>query len=252
MTEQRTDRPLLLQAALDGELDVAEMLAFERALASDAELAAEYADLQALRRGLQTLPKSAASADFRARMEALAKDPPVRRNAPLRRWLPIGLAACFAFLVGGGLTSFFLPHAPPEPMQALVADHVRGEISGQPVDVASSERHTVKPWFASHTPLSPQVVDLASEGFPLVGGRVDVVGMTPVPTLVFRRYKHLISLAEVPDTVANLRLGSSSINGLAILTWRQGKVTYVAISDAAPEELNALKTAFEKATGAAH
>ena len=252
MTEQRTDRPLLLQAALDGELDVAEMLAFERALTSDAELAAEYAELQALRSGLRALPKSSASADFRARMEALAIDPPVRRNAPLHRWLPIGLAACFAFLVGGGLTSFLLPHAPPEPIRALVADHVRSRISGQPVDVASSERHTVKPWFATHTPLSPQVVDLASAGFPLIGGRVDVIGVTPVPTLVFRYRKHLISVAEVPNSIAHLRVGSSNINGLAVLTWRQGDVTYVAISDAAAEELTALKTAFEKATGDAH
>ena len=254
MTEMhpRSDRPLLLQAALDGELDVADVLAFERALTSDAELAAEYAELQALRRGLQALPKNRASADFRARMEALAKDEPVRRIARAPRWLPIGLAACFAFIVGGGLTSLLLPHAPPEPMQALVADHVRSRISGQPVDVASSERHTVKPWFATHTLLSPQVVDLASEGFPLIGGRVDVIGVTPVPTLVFRFRKHLISLAEVPNSVADLRRGSSSINGLAILTWRQGAVTYVAISDAAPEELIALKAAFEKATGDAH
>lgn len=254
MTEMlpRNDRPLLLQAALDGELDVAGMLAFERALTRDAELAAEYAELQALHRRLQALPKNVASADFQARMAALAKDPPVRRNAPLRRWLPMGLAACFAFIIGGGLTSLLLPHAPPEPMQALVGDHVRGQISGQPVDVASSERHTVKPWFASHTPLSPQVVDLASDGFPLVGGRVDVIGVTPVPTLVFRRHKHLISLAEVPDTVADLPQGSSSINGLAILTWRQGTVTYVAISDAMPAELNALAAAFRKATGDGH
>jgi anti-sigma factor RsiW len=248
------DKPLLLQAALDGELDAAGMLAFEQAMAEDPALAADYVRLQALRLRLREMPRVAASADLRNRIAALAGGEtakPAQKSSGWRRFAPTGLAACLAFLVGSSLTYLIVPQPPSQEVQALVGDHIRGVISGQPVDVASSERHTVKPWFASHTALSPQVVDLKDDGFPLIGGRVDVVGVTPVPTLVFRRHAHVISLAEVPNTIAQIGLGRSTLNGLAVLAWRQGSVTYVAISDAAAEELDALKAAFEKAIAAA-
>ncbi len=62
--------------------------------------------------------------------------------------------------------------------------------------------------------------------------------MTPVPTLVFHRRAHVVSLAEVPNTIAQIPLGHSALNGLSVLAWREGSVTYVAISDAAPDELD--------------
>ncbi len=246
MAEPR-DKLLLLQAALDGELDAAGMLAFERMLSEDAKLAADYGRQKALRDALRALPKAVVSGALRGQIEAMA--PP--RRAPFRQWVPMGIAACLAFLIGSSVTYLVLPQPPSQEIAALVGDHVRGVISGQPVDVVSSERHTVKPWFASHTALSPQVVDLASDGFPLVGGRVDVVGVTPVPTLVFKRRAHVVSLAEVPNTIAQIPLGHSALNGLSVLAWREGSVTYVAISDAAPEELDLLREAFDKAIAAA-
>lgn len=257
------DKDLLLQAALDGELDAAGQLAFEQKLAEDAALAAEYSRCLALRERLRDVAKLQASSAFAERIAALAvaaETPAARRGsfwpqwAPTG-WAPTGIAACLAFLIGSGLTALLLPQAPSEQaaseMQALVSDHVRGMISGQPVDVVSSERHTVKPWFASHTALSPEVVDLKDQGFPLVGGRVDVIGATPVPVLVFRTSHHLVSLAEVPRAIAHLKVGAASRDGLSVLTWERGAVIYVAISDAVPEELTALRAAFHKATGAA-
>lgn len=71
---------------------------------------------------------------------------------------------------------------------SLVSDHIRA-LMAEPVDVASSDRHTVKPWFNGRIPSSPRVVDLAKDDFPLVGGRVDVIGRRPVSTLVYRRAK---------------------------------------------------------------
>ena len=65
--------------------------------------------------------------------------------------------------------------------------------------------------------------------------------MTPVPTLVFHRRAHVVSLAEVPNTIAQIPLGHSALNGLSVLAWREGSVTYVAISDAMPDELDALR-----------
>jgi anti-sigma factor RsiW len=247
-----SDKHLLLQAAVDGELDAAAMLAFERAMHEDEALSAEYQRLIALREAFSHMPKTYAPAALRRRVTRLAEREPEAARLPfLHGWRPAAIAAGFAFILGSGLTAFVLPHPPPEPMQALVASHVRGVMSGQPTDVVSSDRHTVKPWFATRSVVSPQVVDLAGDGFPLVGGRLDVIGATPVPTLVFKRGAHLISLTEVPDRVARLPAGKSEADGLAVLDWQQGDTTYVAISDAQPAELAAFAAAFRKATAAA-
>jgi anti-sigma factor RsiW len=246
------DKHLLLQAALDGELDAAGMLAFERALQEDADLAAEYGRLQALRGALRNVRKVPASPALRAKVEALAEtDAPTQR--PLSRvggWRSTALAASLALVVGSGLTAFLLPHPPPQSTQALVSSHVRGVISGQTTDVLSSDRHTVKPWFATRSIVSPRVVDLAGDGFSLVGGRLDVIGVTPLPTLVYRHGAHIISLTEVPAKVADLPSGRSAVEGLDVLSWREGDTSFVAISDTQPAELDAFAAAYRKAVAA--
>jgi len=78
--------------------------------------------------------------------------------------------------------------------QHLVSDFARAEIAGQPFDVASSDRHTVKPWLANRTTVSGTIVDLAPEGFPLVGGRVTIVDRVPTPTLVYRHNEHVVAV----------------------------------------------------------
>jgi anti-sigma factor RsiW len=108
----------------------------------------------------------------------------------------------------------------------------------QPTDVISSDRHTVKPWFNGRIPESPRVVDLAKKDFPLVGGRLDVVGQTPVPTLVYRHAQHLISLTEIS---AGSRLEVTrtprTINGYNVVHWTENGVSYWAISDLAASKL---------------
>jgi anti-sigma factor RsiW len=256
------DRELLLQAAVDDELDAAGMLAFERAMQEDAELAGEYQRLVALRGALRRVAKPRASAALRARIEALPGSGPAPRALPQAslqqwgrgltgQWRPAAVAAAIAFLAGGGVSYLALQQAEPAATQLLVASHVRGLISGQATDVPSSDRHTVKPWFATKSAVSPPVVDLAGDGFPLVGGRLDVIGVTPVPTLVYRHGEHVISLTEVPERVAGLEPGRRSDAGYVVLTWRQGAAAYVAISDAQAAEVEAFAAAYRKATAAA-
>jgi anti-sigma factor RsiW len=115
-----------------------------------------------------------------------------------------------------------------------------------PVDVGSSDRHTVKPWFNGRIPEAPRVVDLASEGFPLVGGRIDVIGRTPVATLVYRVRQHLISLSEVPAgrTIAT---SHGQIGGYNIVSWTDNGVAYWAVSDVAAADLDTFAKAFRAA-----
>ena len=130
----------------------------------------------------------------------------------------------------------------------FVDSHIRALMAPQPADVTSSERHTVKPWFNSRLPISPRVVDLAAEGFPLIGGRIDVIGTTVTPTLVYGRRKHVISLSALPGaSVTEAPPVSQSINGYNAVAWRQNQTTYWAISDLNAAELESFAQKFRAA-----
>ena len=105
-------------------------------------------------------------------------------------------------------------------------------------DVMSSDQHTVKPWFAGKLDFSPDVKDFAAQDFPLVGGRLDVVGRHPCPTLVYRHQKHLISLTEMPaGSRLDLARTPRTINGYNVVHWTDNGVSYWAISDLAASKL---------------
>jgi anti-sigma factor RsiW len=131
----------------------------------------------------------------------------------------------------------------------VVASHMRALMAAQPIDVASSDRHTVKPWFNGRIPESPRVIDLANAGFALVGGRIDVIGRVPVPTLVYRIRQHLISLTALPaSTAAPMMVGLRNIAGYNTLSWTDGGLTYWAVSDVSASDLEAFAKAFREAS----
>jgi anti-sigma factor RsiW len=149
-----------------------------------------------------------------------------------------------AFVAGSAATYMAIGPASREPeAELLVASHVRALMASQPIDVASSDRHTVKPWFNGKLPQSPRVVDLAAQGFPLVGGRIDVIGLTPAPTLVYRARQHVISLTALPAS----QRGSAPIrpvDGYNVVEWTDGPLVYWAVSDLAAPELENFAKAF--------
>jgi anti-sigma factor RsiW len=238
-----TDDRLLLHAYVDGELDPAHALEFEQRLAADPTLAAAHARLAALRGAIAArLPREQASPQLRRRVAALA-----RPQAASPSWRALAASVAVAFVAGSALTYAvrdFGTSAPAQlaPAQLLVASHMRSLMASQPFDVASSDRHTVKPWFNGKLPESPRVVDLSSQGFQLAGGRIDVIDLTPVPTLVYKRRLHVISLTALPT-----KLGISpprAIDGYNIVDWTDGNLTYWAVSDLAAPELEEFARAF--------
>src|ERR1700728_1567436 len=253
MTE-RDDRLLRLNAALDGELDAMGSLAFERELRDDPAIAAEYRRLTQLREAVHRhAPREAAPQALADRIAALtasapAVPPPQAAAAPTatvvpfrrRAWLDsraLAMAASFAvlgFAVGAGLTSLRAPASSGDVAQHLVSDFARAEIAGQPFDVASSDRHTVKPWLANRTTVSGTIVDLAPEGFPLVGGRVTIVDRVPTPTLVYRHNEHVVAVTELPLDAKGVRGGTGgieTIDGYHVVRWTDANLNYVAVSD---------------------
>jgi anti-sigma factor RsiW len=257
----REDRSLVLHAALDGELDAAGVIEMDRLLAGDPALAAEYARLEALRQAIRAqAPRETAPEALRARIIAAAagQGAAVRRPTldtriikwPSWRAFAATIAATIVVTVGV-LNLISTVSSPDEATLAVVAGHMRGQISGQPVDVASSDRHKVKPWLAGKLPVAAVVVDLAPEGFELLGGRIDIVGGNPAPTLVYKRRQHLVSVTQLGTNNAGYPATPrrKTLDGYPVVIWKDDARAYAAVSDLAPTELDAFVAAFRKAAG---
>jgi len=129
----------------------------------------------------------------------------------------------------------------------LIASHVRSLMANHLTDVASSDQHTVKPWLDAKLDFAPVVVDLSSEGFPLVGGRLDYLDNRSVAALVYQRRKHFINLfvwpAESGSAGADKRI---TRQGYQLLHWVDSDFNYWAVSDVSDNDLQAFKQVFEK------
>lgn len=255
MSDSANLRRLRLNAALDGELDAANALAFERELEADPALAAEYRELEAVRDGVRRhSPRETAPAALADRILALAEPsadvvplaPRARRDFASR--LPFAAAfAALGFAAGVALMSLGAPGASEGVAKGLVSDFARAAVAGQPFDVASSDRHTVKPWLAERTTVSATIVDLAPQGFPLAGGRVAIVDGVSAPTLVYRHNEHLVAVTELPLRLARVAGGTETVDGFHVARWSDANLGYVAVSDMDERTLADFVAAFRKA-----
>jgi anti-sigma factor RsiW len=252
MTDSPTDPRLLVHAYLDGELDPAHALEIERRLAEDPALAAEHARIAALRALIaERLPREEAPPGLARRIEAAIGAPTATaRPRPLSSarpsWRALAASVVAAAFVASSSTWWVVRPGPVGTVaDMVVSSHLRALMAPQPFDVASSDRHTVKPWFNGRIPEAPRVVDL--EGFPLVGGRVDVIDRVPVPTLVYRHRAHLISLSALPAGALPSAAPPRAIAGYNIVSWSEGGTTYWAVSDLAAADLDAFAKAFRAA-----
>jgi len=246
------DRTLRLNAALDGELDAANWLKLEREMRDDPSLAAQYRLLASTRDAIRRhVPREAAPRALADRIAALAEPTPIRRPF----WSGarvLALAACVAaaaFALGAGVMTLRAPSASNGVATGLVSDFARAEIAGQPFDVASSDRHTVKPWLAARATLSAEIADLAQQGFALEGGRIAIVDRIPAPTLVYRRREHLIAVTELPLAIARAGAngGIETIDGYHVARWSGPDLSYIAVSDIDEKDLAAFVEAFRQA-----
>jgi anti-sigma factor RsiW len=237
------DPTLVVDAYLDDELDLAHVLELEQRFASDPALAQERDRVQALRALIgDQLPRETAPAGLASRIETAAG---LRRTPPRPTWSALAASVALAALFGSGATHLALDAATGNPNMTMVVDsHLRALMAPAPTDVSSSDRHTVKPWFTGRITQSPRVVDLTNEGFPLLGGRIDVVGRNPVPALVYRHRQHLISLTAVPDASPG-GPQAHTIAGYNVLAWTDNGVRYWAVSDLGSGDLDTFAKAFQ-------
>jgi anti-sigma factor RsiW len=228
----------LVHAYMDGELDLTTALSVEEKIAADPNLAAQRDRIIALREAVQqNLTRDPIPAALQQRIE---KTIGLRQETSHPTWRTLAASVALAILVTSSSTWLFLDSKSPQTMEdAIVAGHIRALMAPQPADIASTERHTVKPWFNGRVVEAPHVADLASDGFPLIGGRIDVVGSRPVPTLVYGRRKHIISLTAVPNAGrATLGPSVSVDNGYNIVHWVTNGISYWAVSDVSASDLD--------------
>jgi len=127
---------------------------------------------------------------------------------------------------------------------SFVDAHLRSLQPGHLTDVQSTDQHTVKPWFDGRIDFAPPVRDFANEGFPLVGGRLDVAGGKTVAALVYSRRKHIINVFVEKAPSESYWNGAGESQGYHWLTWQQNGFSFCAVSDVAPADLDQLQQLF--------
>ena len=234
---------------VDGELDAVRSAQFERHLESCRECQSALEDIESLRTMLQQSNSyEHASPALRQRIHEQLKQAAGAERiavASSRRWF---LLPTFGILAGAAaaLAVLFLlaqPHPQSVRITAELIDaHVRSLQPGHLIDVQSTDQHTVKPWFDGKLDFIPPVADYSEQGFPLVGGRLDVIGGQKVAALVYSHNKHVINLFVWPYREDESGLGSSgSRQGYNWATWQSGEMRFCLISDATSSEIAELK-----------
>jgi anti-sigma factor RsiW len=259
------DKLPLIHGLLDGELDAANTLAIETHLNSCAGCRTEMDRIQNVRDRIAAVSlRDAAPKGLRTRIEAMidaeAGAPPVDRAASYapksgvaghflnRRWISGALSGALA-------ASLALIIAMPQLTQTgtedqLIQSHVRSLMVGHVVDVETSNRHVVKPWFNGKVDFAPPVPELAPQGFPLVGGRLDYIDSHEVAAIVYRRGGHTINLFVRPEGTLSSPVGfTNRRDGYTLTRWAAGGLDYWAVSDLDPHDLSLFTRYYREQTG---
>jgi mycothiol system anti-sigma-R factor len=228
-----------LEAYLDGELAEAERALLRDHLAGCGDCGPEAAALERLRDGIrQSAPIYRAPENLRSQIRfALRREAGAGAPAALRAagWLAYAASILLAVVVGSGGTFLMLGDRQEDAIASQAIDsHLRSLLGTHLTDVASSDQHTVKPWFAGRSELSPPAVDL-------IAGK-------PVPALVYKRREHVINVFVLPASKDDLDK-TLTRRGYTVCHWDEGDLGFWAVTDAAPSELTDFERVFRAATG---
>jgi anti-sigma factor RsiW len=243
--ELHCSQQLLLQADFDGELDAAQSAALQTHLASCAICEAALSRLERARSLLALAPRFEAPERLRASVLQLARSQPRSDVAPAPRASAIAMrmrylasGAGVGALAAGVLTFILVGTQTSQLAESVVDNHLRAlQSPAHLVDVVSSEHHTVKPWFAGQIDFAPPVKDLEAFGYPLRGGRVDVVDGRNAAVLVYQAGGHTIDVSIQPR--GGPRSTPAALRGFNVRRFEDGELSVWAVSDLIARELDA-------------
>ena len=234
-------RPLLA-LYYDGELDSLRALEVEHHLRDCADCRAAFENLRTLGRVTATAYFSAPPGLRDNLLRAIRDAEPSANVIELprrsRSWLTGGLALAAAVVLG-----FFLGRVLERPTsnRALLAQltdsHLRSLIGNHLTDVATSDQHTVRPWFEGKLDFAPPVEDLSAQGFPLIGGRVEYIGGRAVAALVYQRRQHFVNLFIWPEAGKEEPTAAKSQRGYNFIHWSSNGMAFWAVSEISEDEL---------------
>jgi anti-sigma factor RsiW len=241
---------LRTQAYFDGELDASSAMDIERHLERCASCRGRLQDLEDVRSVVREMPSEPLPPVLRRQIDRVldredSADPASRsrsRRLPWR-WNPFWAGTLMG--VAGSAAAAFIALILISPSQSdallhdLTANQVRSLMASHLIDVASSDQHTVKPWFAGHTDLSPAVADFAQQGYRLIGGRADYLAGQRSAVVVYQHGRHVINVFVWRASKERLPLDTTR-SGYHMSFWRVGDLDYCAVSDTSWPELRAL------------
>ena len=235
----------MVDAYVDGELSASESADFERSLAACPECRRRLETARAMGGLLRDMPAEPAPGLLRAQIERELRAIAGRPREHMR-WA--AMAASIVVAVGVGWLGGVLSLQGGRETDELVAGYLRVALGAHAVDVASSDRHTVKPWFAGRVDYSPPVNDLTAVGFPLMGGRLDIVDGRKVAVLVYRRNQHWIALTLWPASSSDNTMATiTRRDGFALAEWRHGGFEMRAVADLTPADMKSFTRAIDQA-----
>lgn len=236
----------VLHGYFDGELDAAGAAGFERHLAECPECTEALEAWKKLRRtmnGAQLYAKVPDTLRKKVLSDLHAVKPVAVIPAPRPwRWLAMAAAILLLAVTSGELISMRRGGGRETVLAVEVVDaHLRSLQPGHLTDVLSTDQHTVKPWFDGKLDFAPPVRDFAEQGFPLQGGRLDVVDGRATAALVYGRRKHLVNLFVWPEKEGETGPRTGTSQGYQWIEWRKGGMEFWVVSDVSAEDLEQLQ-----------
>ncbi len=233
---------------VDGELDAAASAEVERHLETCANCAREVEQLRALGASIRAEVEYHRAPDLlrervRHAIEGSAAPiaRPPRRRIPVLRWASVAASVAVVVAAFGAVHTWRMRDAQTRLAAQAVDAHVRSLMADHLMDVASTDQHTVKPWFNGRLDFSPAVLDLATAGYPLTGGRLDYLHGRPVAALVYMRRKHVINVFQWPVSGAGDRAPKpvTTEQGYHVIMGAHAGMAYWIVSDLNADELTA-------------
>jgi anti-sigma factor RsiW len=236
------DVEMFLDVLIDGELEMPTIIELKRHIQSCADCDSQYGARLAIRSSIRTGSLSyVAPHSLRKRVEGVIRSSGEQKRAQRPRWsIPVWLGVAASAAIVAIVAIRTIPPPQGQLKTEVIDSHVRSMMANHLVDVASTDQHTVKPWFSTQLDFSPPVGDFNEAGFHLIGGRLDYIDHHTVAALVYRRNQHVVNVLIWPARETAATGQRSFERGFFVVRTNHAGLDYWIVGDLNADELTKL------------